>query len=438
MSAHAPMRPRTAYMNARILDPAAGLDITGSLLVESGIIQDMGTNIFEAGISPDIHQVDCVGLCLAPGILDMYAELPGSAGSRAEPLASSCQAAVAGGITTFVTAPDGTPVVDTPNVAEAVQRRGHEIGLANVLTHGALTMGAKGEALTEIGLLYNAGCVGFSNGTQPVQNTALLRQALVYAQIVDTTIISTPLEASLIAGGQIHESALATRLGLRGIPVLAETLAILRDIALAEATGARIHIGAVSTAAGVNLIRAAKAKGIDVTAHTAPPYFSASVSAADGYRTFAKLLPPLREEGDVTAILAGLSDGTIDAIASHHSPHAEDQKRVPFAQASFGAAGFETMLPLALDAVAAGRLPMLRALEAMTSKPAEILRLRVGRLVRRQAADFILFDPKAGWVIDSQHFVGACRNTPFQGRNVKGQLVMTIKNGRTVHTLNAL
>jgi dihydroorotase len=323
-------------------------------------------------------------------------------------------------------------------VAEAVQRRGHEIGLANVLTHGALTMGAKGEALTEIGLLYNAGCVGFSNGTQPVQNTALLRQALVYAQIVDTTIISTPLEASLIAGGQIHESALATRLGLRGIPVLAETLAILRDIALAEATGARIHIGAVSTAAGVNLIRAAKAKGIDVTAHTAPPYFSASVSAADGYRTFAKLLPPLREEGDVTAILAGLSDGTIDAIASHHSPHAEDQKRVPFAQASFGAAGFETMLPLALDAVAAGRLPMLRALEAMTSKPAEILRLRVGRLVRRQAADFILFDPKAGWVIDSQHFVGACRNTPFQGRNVKGQLVMTIKNGRTVHTLNAL
>lgn len=419
---------RIAYVNARLLDPATRLDGPGALLIEGELIADFGPRLFNDGAPAGIEVQDCGGHCLAPGLVDMRVHLADFGKDHGDAIA-----AVAGGVTTLVCLPDLTPVIDSAAMVEFVARRARKAGLVKVFPYGAVTKGLAGEELAEFGLLAAAGAVGFTDGTSAVANARIMRQALAYAKGFGRVIVQHPEEPALASGGVMNEGEISTRLGLPGIPAAAEAIMIERDLRLVTLTGARYHVAHVSTAAGAEAIRRAKQAGLPVTADTAPPYFSLSEAEVGDYRTFAKVSPPLRTEADRRAIIAALADGTIDAIASDHMPRHADSKRLPFDHASFGMVGLETLLPLALDLVHAGGLPFDRILAALTCRPADILGLTAGRLARGAPADLVLFDPDRPRIIDTEAFVSRAKNSPFDGRAVKGQVLRTLVDGRLTY-----
>jgi dihydroorotase len=423
---------RTAFLNARLLDPASGLDATGNLLVENGQIVDVGPRVFSDGKPADAAIVDCKGLCLSPGLIDMrvHAREPGE--EHKETIATAAAAAVAGGVTTMVCLPDTDPVIDNPALVGFVLQRGREAGLANVRTYATVTQGAKGDKMAEIGLLSEAGAVAFTDGTKAVADAVVMRRALSYANAFDRIIVQHPEEPRLAAGGEAHQSELAARLGLAGIPAAAEVIMLERDIRLVELTGGSYHAAHVSTAEGVEVIRAAKARGLAITCDTAPPYFGLNETAIGEYRTFARLSPPLRGESDRQAVVRGLADGTIDAIASDHAPQDQESKRLPFAQAEPGIIGLETLLPLALELQHNRHMPLLDVIRRLTLAPAAILKLPGGKLTKGAPADLLLFDLERPWKIDEKQFRSKSKNSPFDGRPVQGMAVRTIVGGRTV------
>lgn len=416
----------TLYRNARLLDPASGLDRRGDLLVEDGRIAALG----EVGRIENASVVDCADTCLAPGLVDMRVELREPGAEHQESMATGAAAAVAGGVTTMVMLPNTEPVIDDVALVEFVARRSRDVGLARIRTYAAATKALKGRELTEFGLLAAAGALAFTDAPTAIADPLVMRRALSYARTFDLLVMQHPEEPRLAAGGMMNEGEVATRLGLAGITPAAEIIMVERDLRLCEITGGRLHIAHVSTGAAIEAIRQAKARGLPVTCDTAPHYFALNETAVGDYRTFAKVSPPLRGEWDRRAVIAGLKDGTIDAIASDHSPHDQESKRLPFASAASGIIGVETLLPLALELYHNGHLSLLEALRALTQRPADILRLPAGRLTVGAAADLVIFALDKPWRIDVDALRSKSKNSPYDGRPVQGRVVRTVIAGR--------
>jgi dihydroorotase len=415
--------------DARLLNPGSALDTRGDLLVVDGVIADVGAGLEQ----PEGAEVlDADGLCLAPGLVDLRAALGEPGAEHRETIGSAAQAAAAGGITTLCALPDTAPALDDPALVQFVLRRGEETGCVALLPYGAATKGCAGKEIAEYGLLREAGAVAFTDGARAVGSARVMRLALSYARAFGSFVVQHPEEPGLAAGGAATEGELATRLGLPGIPAAAEAMLVARDIALARITGGHVHFAHVSTAAALDLIRAAKAEGLAVTCDTAPPYFDLNETAIGDWRSYAKLSPPLRPEADRLAVVAALADGTIDAVASDHQPRDADDKRLPFVQAEAGGAGLATLLGVTLARVHAGDLPLLQALDLLTARPAKLLGLPVGRLAKGAPADLILFDPERAWQVKAGQLPGKAQNSPFDGRALEGRVAGTWKNGRRV------
>jgi len=421
---------RRLFRNARLLDPESGLDSPGDLLVDGDRIAAMGPGLAEAGIGADIEIVDASGLCLAPGLVDMRVQLREPGAEHMESIETGGQAAAAGGVTTMVTLPNTEPPVDDVSVVEFLARRAREAKLAKIHTYAAATKGLAGRELTEIGLLAANGALGFTDGVKAIADALVMRRVLAYARSFDQLVIQHPEEPSLGGAGEVTEGEIATRLGLPAITPMAEVIMIERDLRLVEITGARYHVAHVSTAAAIDALR--KADGLPVTCDTAPPYFALNETAIGDYRTFAKLSPPLRSEADRQAVVAGLVDGTIDAIASDHAPWDQDSKRLPFSSAACGIIGLETLLPLSLELYHNRHLSLLEVLRRLTVNPARILGLEVARLTPGAPADLVLFDSEASWRIDTERFRSKSKNAPFDGRPVQGRVEQTVVDGRTI------
>jgi dihydroorotase len=419
----------TLFTNARLLDPASGLDRKGEVLVDDGKIVAVGTSLDRGGA----EIVDCGGHCLAPGIIDMRVQLREPGDEHQETMATGGKAAAAGGVTTMVALPNTDPVIDELALVEFVARRSRDVGLTRIRTYAAATKGLRGKELTEMGLLAGAGALAFTDGVAAIADAVVMRRALSYATNFDMLVIQHPEEPRLADGGAMTSGEIATRLGLPGITPVAEVMMIERDLRLVEITGSRYHAAHVSTGKAIDAIRTAKKRGLQVTCDTAPPYFALNETAVGDYRTFAKVSPPLRSEDDRRAVVEGLRDGSIDAIASDHAPQDQESKRLPFASAASGIVGLETLLPLALELYHNGSVPLLRVLAALSQQPAEILRLPAGKLATGLQADFVVFDLDRPWRIAVDAFHSKCRNSPFDGRPVQGGVLRTIVAGRTIH-----
>ena len=419
----------TLFTNARLLDPASGLDTPGALLVRDGVIADHGPHL---GTPEGATVVDAGGACLAPGLIDLRASLGEPGMEHRETIASAALAAAAGGITTLCALPDTDPALDDPALVQFVIRRGEATGSVTILPYGAATAGCAGKDLAELGLLKEAGAIAFTDGRRAIGNARTMRLALSYARAFGSFIVQHPEEPSLAHGGAATEGERATRMGLPGIPVAAEAMMVQRDIALARITKGHVHFAHVSTGAALDLIRAAKAEGLAVTCDTAPPYFDLNETAIGEYRTYAKLSPPLRDEADRHAVIAALKDGTIDAIASDHQPRDADDKRLPFAQAEAGGAGLATLLAVTLARVHGGDLTLLQALDLITARPAKLLGIEAGTLAKNAPADLVLFHPERGWRVEAGKLPGKAQNTPFDGRALEGKVLGTWKAGKRV------
>ncbi len=426
------MPGRVAYTNARLLDPATGLDKIGGVLTEGEMIKAVGPQVTADLALEGVTVIDCEGLCLAPGLVDMRVHLGEPGEDYKETIASAGRAATKGGITSMVCLPNTDPVIDDMSVVEFVARRARLQGLTKVFPYGAVTKGLKGKEIAELGLLAESGAVAFTDGFHAVANAQVMRRAMMYARTFDLLICQHPEEPSLAIGGVMNAGETATRLGLVGIPRQAEVMMIERDIRLVELTGARLHIAHLSTIEAVEAVRHAKARGLPVTCDTAPPYFAMNEVAIGDYRTFAKLSPPLREEADRRAIVDGIIDGTIDCIASDHTPQDEESKRLPFAAAAMGGVGLETLLAVVLELHHNGHLSVLDALKFVTSAPADLLKLRAGKLVQGHPADLVMFDLQRGWKVDADELLSKSKNTPFDGRLMQGAVTRTVIDGRTV------
>ena len=386
---------RLLFRRARLLDPESGLDACGDLLVEGDRIAAVGGDLAVAG--RDAETVNADGLCLSPGLVDMRVQLREPGAEHMESIETAGRAAAAGGVTTMVALPNTEPPVDDVSVVEFLARRAREVKLAKIHTYAAATKAIAGRDLTEMGLLSANGALGFTDGVRAVADALVMRRVLAYARTFDLLVLQHPEEPSLARAGEVSEGEIATRLGLPAITPMAEVIMIERDLRLVEITSARYHVAHVSTAAGVEAVRRAKAQGLPVTCDTAPPYFVLNETAIGDYRTFAKLSPPLRSEWDRRAVVEGLRDGTIDAIASDHAPWDQDSKRLPFSSAAYGIVGLETLLPLSLELYHNGHLGLLEVIRRLTANPARILRLPVGRLAPGAPADLVLFDPDLPW-----------------------------------------
>lgn len=417
--------------NVRLIDPASGLDQPGSLLVRAGRIADLGPGLARP---EGAEVVDGGGAVLCPGLVDMRVSLGEPGHEYRGTVETAAQAAAAGGITTLAALPDTAPAIDDPALVRFLIARGHETGSLDILPYGALTRGCRGEDLAELGLLREAGAVAFGDGGRAIDPARLMYLALSYVRGLgcDTRIVQHPEEPSLAAGGAATRGELATRLGLPAIPAAAEAIMVARDLRLAEMTGGALHFAHVSTAEALALIRAAKARGVNVTCDTAPPYFDLNETEIGAYRTYAKLSPPLRAEADRAAVAAALADGTIDAIASDHAPRDADDKRLPFAQAAAGGVGLVTLLAVTLARVHAGAIGLPAALALLTCQPARLLASPAGTLAKGAVADLCLFDPDREWQVVSGALPGKAQNTPFDGRALKGAVLGTWKAGRRV------
>lgn len=425
---------RRLYRGLRMIDPATGLDQVGDVLVDGTVIADFGPRVIEGPLPDDITLIDGQGLWLLPGLVDMRTFLPGGNNRGRETLLSASNAAAAGGITTLVCTADADLVIDNVPVLDAIMRRGREIGLASILCYASVTRGLNGRDMTEMGLLHTAGCVGFMDGLMPISDARVMYNAMRYAKLFNALILSHPEEKSLTGEGVAHAGKMAAKLGLKGIPACAETIMVARDLELAAVSGARLHLCHLSTARSVEMVRVAKAAGLPVTCDVSIFHLLLNETILKDYNTAAKLNPPLRSEEDQQALLAGLADGTIDAIASDHAPYSVDEKRVPFADAAFGAVSLETLLSATIQAASKG-LPLMTLLKAITIGPASLLGLGAGRLQKGKVADLVLYDPAREWTVDADSFRSKSRSTPFTDATFKGRVVLTVKAGKTVFKL---
>ncbi len=418
--------------NGRVLDPEKGLDESLDIIVSGERISAIGRGISSQVTSDQYVIIDATDKWVTPGLIDMHVHLREPGEEYKETIASGSMAAVAGGFTSVACMPNTDPVNDCAAVTEYMLEKARECGLCNVYPVGAVSRGLEGKTLAEIGELFEAGAVAVTDDGYPVRTSQLMRRVLEYSRIFGFPVISHAEDLSLSQGGAMNESAVSTRLGLKGIPGEAEEIAVYRDIALAGLTGGKLHIAHVSTAGSVELIRLAKRKGIRVTAETAPHYFTLTDEALLSFDTNFKMNPPLRGKDDLKAIREGLADGTIDAIATDHAPHSSIEKEVEFEFAANGVIGLESALPISLRLVWDGILSPLELVRKLSSNPAKILGIPGGSLQKGAEADITIIDPQAEYSIDVNKFFSMSRNCPFHTWKVRGKIFMTIKRGHIV------
>ena len=409
----------------RVIDPANGVDRVADVWLVDGRIAAIGDAPATKG---EVEEIDASGCVVAPGFVDMHVHLREPGQESKETIATGQRAAIAGGFTSIACMANTVPVNDSAITTGWIAKRAAESGIpVRVHPVGAVTKGLEGKELAELRGMRKAGAVAFSDDGMPVTNAGLYRRAMELARELDACVISHCEEPTLTAGGAMHEGEVATELGLPGVPWASETTMVARDLVLAQATGARLHIAHVSSAHSVQLVREAKARGIQVTAEAAPHHLTLDHEAVRGWRTDMKMAPPLREPNDVDALVAALADGTIDAVATDHAPHGSIDKDCEFGRAANGVTGLETALPVLLTLVAAKRITLTRAIELLTVGPARALGLPVGTLNVGALADVTVFDPEARWVYDRPQ--SKSRNSPWLGTELTGKVLEAFVGG---------
>ncbi len=419
-------------LNGRLIDPVNRIDGAYDLRIEGGsvaAIAPRGEGVREGDI------IDASGKWVVPGLIDMHCHLREPGFEYKETILTGTRAAAAGGFTSVACMANTNPVNDGPAITEFILGKARKEGIVNVFPIGAATKGLAGESLAEIGEMKDAGIVGVSDDGRPVMDAGVYRRVFEYAGMFHLVVISHCEDLNLVGRGVMHMGLCSTRLGLVGIPAVAEEVMVARDLLLASVTGARLHIAHVSTAGSVRMLRDAKDRGIDVTAEATPHHLSLTDEAVATYDTNTKMAPPLRSESDVRALREALMDGTIEAVATDHAPHSPVEKDVEFDKAPNGIIGLETALPLVLKLVHEGALPAETAVERLTAGPGRILRLDKGHLSVGADADVTLIDPDLEFEVDPSKFYSKSRNTPFTGWKLKGRAVRTIVAGRTVFDL---
>ena len=418
----------TVIRNGRIVDPSAHRDDVGDLWIQDGHILDQGP----AHSDKEDVVIDATNQIVLPGLIDMHVHLNEPGYEYRETIKTGALAAAAGGCTAIACMPDTNPALDHTETVHFVKAQAKEAAV-RIYPIGAITMGRRGEQLTEIGHLFDAGVVGISDAGHPIENPAVLRRALEYARMFDLPVLVHCEDKQLSADGMMNEGRNSTRLGLKGIPSIAEETMVARDIKLAEWTGGRIHITHISTADSVELIRAAKARGVRVTTEVTPHHLVLTDEMLAGYDTSLKINPPLRTAHDVEALQSGLSDGTIDVIASDHTPRSIDEKNTEYQEALFGAIGLETMLAVIMtELVNREHVSLSAALLAMTATPAHILGVEGGTLQPGKPADITILDPNRSWSVATNSFRSKSQNTPFGGYTLNGVVTHTIIGGKVL------
>jgi dihydroorotase len=420
---------RLLLRGGRIIDPSQRLDDQMDLLIEGRTIAGLGKDLIGAEGKSDLTILELKGKLVVPGLIDMHTHLREPGFEYKETLRTGSLAAAAGGFTSIACMPNTDPVNDNRSVTEFILRKARQCGVVNVYPVAAVSKNSEGAVIAEFADLRDAGAVAFSDDGKSVMNSGLMRRALEYAHALGMPVISHCEDMDLAAGGAANEGVVATRLGLRGIPNIAEDLMVGRDIAIAEYTGTAVHIAHVSTAGAVDLIRGAKRRGVKVTAEAAPHHFTLTDEALVDYDTNAKVNPPLRTLADVNAVREGLKDGSLDAIASDHAPHSTLEKDVEFDYAASGMIGLETSLALSLRLVQEGVLTLTQLVAKMSTNPARILKIPKGTLTVGADADVTVIDPDEEWTVDTRTFQSLSKNTPFNGWRLRGRALFTIVGG---------
>ncbi|MBV6497334.1 MAG: dihydroorotase [Acidobacteria bacterium ACB1] len=421
--------------NGHLIDPAASQNSGKDILVENGKVAAW---LDRNETRPEgVEVFDATGLIVAPGFIDMHVHLREPGHEHKESIASGCAAAVAGGWTSVCPMPNTNPVNDNAAITRYMIEQAAKAGLANVFPIGAITKSSDGAELAEMGEMKAAGAVAVSDDGRPVPNAGIMRRAMQYAADFDLPVIDHCEDKSLSSGGVMHEGKMSLRLGLKGVPALAEDIDVVRDILLARDTGAHIHIAHISTAGAVEAVRRAKSEGVKITCEAAPHHFTLTDAAVEGYDTNTKMAPPLRSEEDREAILEGLRDGTIDAIATDHAPHHADEKSLEYDRAPFGITGLETGVGLAFtELVHKGVIDLVRLVELCSTNPARLLSLSGrGTLTPGSLADITILDPEKEWTFVAAESLSKSKNTPFDGRSFRGRAVTTIVNGKIAFNL---
>jgi len=422
----------TALVNARLIDPASGLDEAGGVVIADGRIAEVGAKVKQGDVG-DAELIDCGGHVLAPGLIDMlvFSGEPGN--EHRETLATASQAAAAGGVTTIICMPNTDPVIDDVALVDFILRRARDTAEVNVHPMAAMTKELRSEEMTEFGLLREAGALAFTNGKTSLANAKMMRNVMAYAKDFGALIIHHLEEPTLSEGGVMNEGEVATRLGLPSIPREAETIMLERDISLMALTGVRYHASQISCRASLDIIREAKARGLPVTCGVSINHLTLNENDIGSYRTFFKMRPPLRSEEDRRAMVEGVASGDIDVIVSAHDPQDADRKRRPFAEAADGAIGLETMLPAALRLYHNGEVTLSTLLRTVTANPAKLLGLDAGRLHKGAPGDLVLFDLDAPFVVTPERLHSKSKNTPFDEARLQGRVLMTLVAGRRVY-----
>ncbi len=414
----------------RVVDPSQTLDGVRDVRLVDGIVAEVGADLDG---SDDTRTVDCSGLVVTPGLIDVHVHLREPGEEHKETIESGARSAAAGGFTAVCAMPNTNPPIDDPAAVGYVAAQGRRAGAARVYPVGCISVGRAGERLALVGEMVEAGAVAITDDGNPVMDSGLMKLALQYAQTFGIPVADHPEDITLSARGHMNAGLMSTRLGLSGKPNASEDIHIVRDLLLAELTGGHIHLQHVSTRFGVESIRQAKARGVHVTAEASPHHLILTEEAVEGYRTDAKMNPPLRSPEDRAAVREGVADGTLDTIATDHAPHHYDEKEAAFADAPFGIVGLETALGLVLThVVGEGVIDLPTMVERMSCHPARTFRLPGGSLASESAADVTVFDPIATWTVDPSAFVSKSRNTPFGGWKLKGRVRYTIVNGQVV------
>ncbi|HUO23005.1 MAG TPA: dihydroorotase [Caulobacteraceae bacterium] len=423
----------TAFTNARLVDPENRYDGPGALVVREGAIADVVRRPNFGALSDDIRVVDCNGAMLAPGLVDIRVKTGEPGAETKETLKSACRAAAAGGVTSIVIQPDTEPAADDPATIDFIQRRARDIGLVHVYTAGAATQGLQGQRMAEIGLMIEAGALYLTDVDRPIVDSKVFRRVLSYAKGFGALVSHRPADPYLCAGAAATEGEFAARLGLPSSPVVAERIMLERDLALAEITGARLLVDQITCADSLERLKRARSKGLAIAATASINHLSFNELDIGDYRTFYKLDPPLRAELDRQALIDALADGLVEVVVSAHAPAPAEDKRLPFDEAAPGAVGLETLLAGLLALYHENRVPLVDLMRAVTYAPASLLGLKAGRITPGSPADLVLCDLGAPYQLDADTLLSKSKNSPFDGRRLQGQVLLTMAGGKIVH-----
>lgn len=424
-----------AFNNARLVDPETGYDGPGAVVVSGGVIADIARGRDFTDLSSDVRVIDCNGGMLAPGLVDLRVKTGEPGAETKETLRSAAQAAAAGGVTSIVVQPDTDPAVDDPSVVDFILRRAQDIESCHILAAGAATKGLRGEQMAEIGLMRDAGARYITDVDRPIIDSKVMRRILSYAASFGMALAHRPQDPWLSKGAAATEGEFASRLGLPSAPAASERIGLERDLTLAELSGGRLLVDQITCGAALEALARAKGRGVNALATASINHLSFNELDIGDYRTFARMDPPLRAEDDRQALIEALASGLVDIVVSAHAPAPAEDKRLPFDEATPGGVGLETLLPALLSLYHDGRLPLVDLMRTVTLAPARFLGLPTGRLASGAPADLVLCDLNAPVIIDADKLVSKSKNSPFDGRRLQGQVVMTVCGGVIVHRI---